>query len=186
MLAVRDDGRERAHGDRDRLQLPDQAIREKSVRAIRLVVMIALVAVVGTACGSSSKSATSGSTSTPTARGSFNGAGLCDLLGNATAGSGGTGIATVTPAELNKLYQNIGPALDQARSAAPSAMKSDFDTFITAYRPFLNAINTPGYDVRKVPRSALLRLASPQVKAASTRIAQYMRQVCKITTTPTT
>jgi hypothetical protein len=159
------------------------------VRALRLVVVVVLVAVAATACGSSSKNATSSSTSTPTTTGSFNGPSgnvLCGLARNGTAAFGGSGITAATPAELNKLYQNLGPALDQARSAAPSGLKSDFDTFITAYKPFLNAITTPGYDVRNLPRSALLRLASPQVKAASTRITQYMRQVCKVTTTPTT
>jgi hypothetical protein len=76
--------------------------------------------------------------------------------------------------------------LEQARSAAPDAIKGDFDTFVTAFTPFLNAFAAANYDYTKLTPAAVAGLGTAQVKAASAHITQYMQQVCKITTTPTT
>jgi hypothetical protein len=76
--------------------------------------------------------------------------------------------------------------LEQARSAAPDAIKGDFDTFVTAFTPFLNTFAAANYDYTKLTPAAVAGLDTAPVKAASAHITQYMQQVCKITTTPTT
>ena len=174
-------------------------------RALPAVAVLSLIAVGAAGCGSSSKNAGSGSvttastaspgqgTNTSTAPPSTvaklhgsSGSTFCDLARHDQAAFTSANFATTTPAQLKKLYENLGSALDQARSAAPDAIKGDFDTFVTAFKPLLNAFAAANYDFTKLTPAAVAGLGTPQVKAASAHITQYMTQVCKITTTPTT
>ena len=92
-------------------------------------------------------------------------------------------LPTSTPADLKKLYSNLGPALDQARSKAPGAIRGDIDTFITAFRPVLKALSDANYDFTKLSPTSFAAIGTPQVRAASEHIRQYETQVCHITTT---
>jgi hypothetical protein len=179
--------------------------KSRYVRGLPAVAALTLIAVGAAGCGSSSKnaassSATTASTTPPgqgtntstappttvgTLRGS-SGSSFCDLARHDQAAFSSANIATATPAQLKNLYGNLGSALEQARSAAPDAIKGDFDTFVTAFTPFLNTFAAANYDYTKLTPAAVAGLGTPQVKAASAHITQYMQQVCKITTTPTT
>jgi len=97
----------------------------------------------------------------------------------------GNSISTSAPADLKKLYSNLGPALEEAGSKAPSAIKGDFDTFISAFRQILKALSDANYDFTKLSPTSFAGMGTPQVKAASNHIQQYMTQVCHITTTTT-
>ena len=172
------------------------------MRVHRLVVLIVLVAVGATACGSSSKGAASNSTSTTAASpaagssGSIgttttgklsgdSGSSFCDLARSDETAFKSNNITTNTPADLKKLYENIGPKLAEAESKAPSAIKGDFHTFVTAFAQVVKALSDANYDFKKVSPTAFASLGTPAIKAASDHIDQYFAQVCHITTPST-
>jgi hypothetical protein len=86
---------------------------------------------------------------------------------------------------LKKLYENIGPVLDEAASKAPSAIKHDFQTFSTAFGKVVKALSDANYDYKKISPTAFAGLSTAGVTAASAHIEQYVTQVCHIST-PTT
>ncbi|MEP6660035.1 MAG: hypothetical protein ABJD24_08970 [Acidimicrobiales bacterium] len=149
------------------------------MRVRQLLVVAVLVAVGATGCDSSSNSATS------TTRGSSQSQ-FCDLARKDRAAFKGASIANASPAQVKKLYESVASALDQARFAAPSAIKGDFDIFMAAYNPFLKALAAANYDFTKLTSTATRLLGTAKVMAASARITQYVQQVCKINTTATT
>jgi hypothetical protein len=138
------------------------------------VVVAVLVASVVTGCGSSSKSATLTQSQ------------FCDLARKDRAAFASATTAGATPTDLKKLYEKAGSVLRQAQSSAPVAIKGDFDTFMTAYNPYLKALAAANYDFTKTTSKATRLLGTAQVRAASARITQYLQQKCKINTTPTT
>jgi hypothetical protein len=181
----------------------------RSVGRFTSVAALTLIAVGTAACGSSSKNAasspaTSASSSgqgtntstTPSTGGTLHGnsgSNFCDLARRDEAAFSSTNLVTKTPAQVKAVYENLGSALEEARAMAPNAIKGDFDTFVAAFKPFLNALATANYDFTKFTpaQAASLQavsasLGTAQVKAATAHITQYMEQVCKITTTPTT
>jgi hypothetical protein len=81
--------------------------------------------------------------------------------------------------DFKKVYANLGPELQRIGSVIPAAIKSDYDTFVAAFDPFLQAIAAANYDFTKVPPTVVQALSSPQVKAAGTAIRQYITQVRK-------
>jgi ABC-type transport system substrate-binding protein len=181
-----------------------------SVRGFATVGVLMLVVVGATGCGSSSKKGASGSATTasssgqganastgsPTTLGTLHGnsgSSFCDLARQDQAAFSSKSFATMTPAQVKQEYQNLGSALEEARSAAPSAIKGDFDTFVTAFKPFLDVLASVNYDFTKMTPALAAKLqagsaslGTAQVNAASAHITQYMEQVCKITTTPST
>jgi hypothetical protein len=173
------------------------------MRARSLIAVAVLIAAGATACGSSSKSpaavgatgTTTGSTS-PAASGAPGGApttiklsgssgsNFCQLARSDQAAFSGPDL-TNGSADLKKEFQNLGKALQDAANEAPSAIKGDFETFITAFKPYLQALAAANYDPTKLNTAALKSLSSTQVDTASQHIEQYFEQVCHITP-PTT
>jgi hypothetical protein len=179
------------------------------MRARRLTVLLVLVAVGATACGSSSKGAASGTTSTTTSNtpaassgastsaatttttkvSGDSGSSFCNLVRSDVSAIKSTNYATTSPTDLKKLYQNLGPALSDAESKAPSAIKADFHTFVTAFTPIFALLKNANYDYTKISPSDYATFASmgtPQVKAASDHVEQYVTQVCHVATTSST
>jgi hypothetical protein len=164
------------------------------------MVVIVIVLVGATACGSSSKSVAGSATSTTSAKtsvpgstastappttGSLSGSGssrFCDLARTQNAFVAPSASPT-TPVDFKKVYANLGPELQRIGSVIPGAIKSDYDTFVAAFDPFLKAIAAANYDFTKVSPTVFQALSSPQVKAAGTAIRQYITQVCKVTPT---
>jgi hypothetical protein len=146
------------------------------MRTRSLIVVTLLVVIGAAACGSSSKNATG------SGGGSF-----CGLGRSEQSAFSGANYAGMGPAQLKKVYQNLGSELQHVASIAPSAIKADFQTFVNAYQPFLQALAAANYNFTKINYAALTSLSSPQVRAASANIQRYFTQVCHITgTTPTT
>jgi hypothetical protein len=171
------------------------------MRARSLIAVAVFIAVGASACGSSSKSPTAvgatGTTTTtsPTASGAPGGApttiklsgssgsNFCQLARSDQAAFSSPDLSN--PANLKKEYQNLGKALQDAANAAPSAIKGDFETFITAFKPYLQALADANYDFTKVNTDSLKAISSTQVDTASQHIEQYFEQVCHISP-PTT
>jgi ABC-type phosphate/phosphonate transport system substrate-binding protein len=148
-----------------------------NVHARQLVVVAVLVAAGVTGCSSSSKSATLHGLSQSQ---------FCDLARKDRAAFNGATIANASPTQVKDLYAKVRSALHQAQSAAPSAIKGDFDTFMTAYNPYLKALAAANYDLTKMTPTATRLLGTAQVRTASAHITQYLQQMCKLNTTPTT
>jgi hypothetical protein len=174
------------------------------MRARKLMLIVVLVGLGAAACSSSSKSASSSTTpttaassGTPTTGGgkastggkSYSGSSsgsFCNAVRNdANTFKGSTPNGT-EPKDLKALYGNVLPALEKAQSEAPSAIKDDFDTFISAFKQVNSALKAVNYDVTKLSASTFSALASQDFKTASDNIDQYVTQVCHIDTTATT
>ncbi len=168
-------------------------MRVKSLFAVAI-----LVALGATACGSSSKTSTGTATSAPGSTSPSGGGStttiklkgssssdFCDLAradDKAFSNVNPTGLST---SDLKKQFENLGPALQQAADKAPKEIKGDFQTFINAFKPYLQALADANYDFTKIKPSSVTGLESPAVRAASNHIEQYFTQVCHITS-PTT
>jgi hypothetical protein len=169
------------------------------MRLQRFLVPVILIAVGATACSSSSKSAakiitsttqgpaaasgasgTSGPTTTIKLSGN-SGSSFCDLARNDEKAIKGLKPGT-TPDDLRTLYANIGPALSEAESKAPSEIKGDFKTFADAFAQVVHALAAVNYDATKLSESTFSSLDVPAVKAAGDHIQQYFTQVCHIDT----
>jgi hypothetical protein len=166
---------------------------------VKSLLAVAMLVAIGTAaCGSSSKGSTGSVTSAPGSSGattSSPGGGstttiklsgssssnFCDLAradDKAFSNFNPTGLSA---SDLKKQFENLGPALQQAADKAPSAIKSDFETFVNAFKPYLKALADANYDFTKIQPSSVSGLESPAVKTASDHIEQYFTQVCHIT-----
>ena len=171
------------------------------MRARRLTVLLLLVAVGATACGSSSKGAASANTSTTagnapssTAGGSGSdttttikvsgdsGSSFCNLVRGELSAFTGTDFTGTSPTDLKKRYENISSVLSDAESKAPSQIKGDLETFSTAFDKVAKALSDANYDYTKLSPTTFAGLDTPAVKAASNHIEQYFTQVCHINT----
>ena len=173
------------------------------MRARKLLIIVALVGIGAAACGSSSKTAstssptTAASSGTPTSAsgkpstggksysGSSSGSFCNAVRDDANTFKGATPKGT-TPADLKALYGNVLPALEKAQSKAPSAIKDDFGTFISAFKQVDSALAAVNYDYTKLTASTFSALETQDFKTASNNIEQYVTQVCHIDTTATT
>ena len=173
------------------------------MRASFRLVAVAILIVVGAACGSSSKGASgssttnaSGSTSstaptspnaTPTTQkvSGNSGSDFCNLARTQSSAFNGPNPSATTQLDLKKTYENLLPALQHIVAIAPSQIKGDFQTFVTAYTPYIRALAAANYDFTKLNFASLQGLSAPDVKAASQHIEAYLTQVCHLTT-PTT
>ena len=181
-----------------------------NLSARKLLLTVALIAVTGAACGSSSKTATnsttattaasSGSpttasgqtaTTTPTTK-SFSGSSgssFCDLARTEKAAfNDNKSIATKTPADIKALYGKLVPALENAANQAPSAIKSDFQIYVTELKKIDAALAAAQYNFQNLDPTKLATFNTPQLETAAANIQKYFTQVCHITaaTTPTT
>ena len=90
--------------------------------------------------------------------------------------------ATQTPPRLAALYKNLEPELARAEAEAPSAIKADFQTFVTAEDTLLDAFKGADYNYENLPPTAFQVLDAAPVATAGSHISAYMHQVCGITT----
>jgi hypothetical protein len=170
---------------------------------LRTAPLLLLLAVVLAACGSSSKGASSsnnsssngssttaapsaGATTTVKVSGDSNSSFCQDVRNSAAA------FKPVDPAQLNlnslkSELENVGPDLQKAASAAPDAIKPDFETFVHAYTPYIDALKAANFDFTKLNLASLQNLNSASVKAAIAHLEAYFSQVCHVTapTSPT-
>ncbi len=176
---------------------------------VRRMAPIAVTVLLLTACGSSGSSKTTAGSSgtasskptatsgTPASAGSSSGrssttvnfggnggSSFCDYARKVTAASKQQSTGT-DPGALKKRIQASSDALAHAASIAPSAIKADFDTFLSGLRPYLAALAAANYDTTKIDRGKLQVLRDPKFTTASGRITQYMAQVCKVSRTGT-
>jgi hypothetical protein len=155
-----------------------------AMRAKSLFAVVMFIAIGATACGSSSKGATGSAGAAPTT-GKLTGSSssnFCDLARADAKAFSDNNPSGMSVDDLKKQYENLGPALQQAADAAPSAIKGDLETFINAFAPYLQALSDANYDFTKIDASSVAGLQSPSVQAASDHIQQYFTQVCHITT----
>ena len=170
------------------------------MRAQKLVVLFLLAVVAVSACGSSSKTPAASNSTSPSASNPSSsrpggssganttapklsgdsGSSFCDLARHDESAFSGLSFVGSTPADLKKLDQNIGPALSEAESKAPSAIKGDMQTFATAYNNVVKALSDVNYDYTKLSPATIATLGTPQVKAATNHLDQYLKQVCNI------
>ena len=168
------------------------------MRARTLMVVVALAAFGATACSSSSKpstTATTASTAAPSASPtttsgspttnapkSYSGASarFCGYAEKDSTVYKRTGDST---GELKSIYSDVLPALQRTQSAAPDALKHDFEVFVAGYTEVVHTLAAINFDATKLTPSTFGPLATPQVKAASAHIRAYVTQVCHVTTT---
>jgi hypothetical protein len=170
------------------------------MRAKSLLAVAVFVAIGATACGSSSKNSTgsvtsapgsttasttgpsgSGTTTTTTKLSGSSSSDFCDLARADEKAFSGANAASLSSENLKKDFANLGPALQHAADVAPKAIKSDFEVFINAFKPYLKALADANYDFTKIKPSSVTGLESPGVQAASDHIQQYFTQVCHLT-----
>ena len=90
--------------------------------------------------------------------------------------------ATQTPPRLEALYKNLEPELARAEAEAPSAIKADFQTFVTAEDTLLDVFKGADYNYENLPPTAFQVLDAAPVATVGSHISAYMHQVCGITT----
>jgi ABC-type phosphate/phosphonate transport system substrate-binding protein len=158
---------------------------------------VALISIVAAACGSSSKTASNSTTptsavssgtpttsaGTPTSSyGANTSSSFCSLARHYQSTIPNASLGTKTPADVKAIYQKLPDELRRAESEAPSAIKGDFATLVTAEEKIIGALSNAGYDYTKVSPTAFAGFATKQVAAAATHIGLYMAQACGITT----
>ena len=141
------------------------------MRVKYLLAVAILLALGATACGSSSKSSSSSS--------------FCNLARADDKAFSNFDPTGKSAAELKQRFQNLEPALQKAADQAPAEIKGDFQTFVNAFKPYLQALADANYDFSKLRASSVAELESPKVQAASDRIGQYFTRVCHFSATTT-
>jgi hypothetical protein len=166
----------------------------------RLIAVSALVAIGLAACGSSSKGAsgsnnsstttapssatTSAPSGTPTTQkvsGNSN-SNFCQEVRNSENAFKPISPTSINPDSIKTEFENVGSQLQKAVDAAPNEIKPDFETFIHAYQPYLDALKAANYDFTKINFASLTQLDSASVKAATAHLEAYFTQVCHVTT----
>jgi hypothetical protein len=136
---------------------------------LRTTLILALV-ILGTACGSSSKTASVSD--------------FCAFNKQAEA-TFGNQPATLSPTQVKALYKKLLPALDHASSIAPTEIKADFQTIDAAFHRIDKELAAQGYDEAKMNPAALQALTNSQMTAAQDRVTKYTRAHCHDTTATT-
>ena len=131
----------------------------------------------GTAAGSSATNATTATTVTATGGGA-----LCSQLASYINSTESLG-TNPTPAAV-MASDNAAIALGQeAVGEAPSSIKADLQTVVTATAQYFAAIAAAGYVIANVPSSAVTStIGTPQVLAADMVVDAYVKNTCGITT----
>ncbi len=168
---------------------------------VRLLVMVIVAMTLVAACGSSGSSKTASSSgskssnSTQTSGGSSSGKSSTTVKFGGNGGSDFCDYARKVSAALQQQSSNTDPAarkkrlqassdaIAHAASIAPSAIKADFDTFVSGLHSYLAALAAVNYDATKVDPTKLQVLTDPKFTTASEHINQYLAQVCKVSST---
>jgi hypothetical protein len=86
--------------------------------------------------------------------------------------------ASPTAAQLRTVAQEGQRSINEALGAAPSEIKGDVEVVARTFGGFLGDLEKVGFDVAKLPTTALTRFAAADFQAATTRFAAYVRTVC--------
>ncbi len=166
------------------------------------MIVAAVLTALAAACGGSGSSKASGSgTTTTTAAGSSSASGSGTTTTQKISGDSNSNFCRYArdveksftpdvgadPSSIRSLMEQAGKAMQQAVKIAPAEIKPDFQTFVDAFTPYLQALKDANYDYTKIDPTKLQSITAPDVTAASQHISAYMTQVCHITdTTPST
>ena len=91
-------------------------------------------------------------------------------------------------ASKHRVYHKLQLAahrLQKAADQAPSAIKSDFETYVQQLKKIDAALRDAQYNFENLDPTKLALLNTPQLETAAANIRRYFTQVCHITT-PTT
>lgn len=89
--------------------------------------------------------------------------------------------ATATTSDsLKTTMQTSLAEVEKLMLQAPSDIKTDLTTLVTAVSGFEAALAKANYDYTKVPPSALTGMETPQVQAAETRVDAWVKAHCGI------
>ena len=147
----------------------------------------ALIVVIIAACGGDGSSDSARSTTPTTAAAAGTGTTFsgrdsgqfCDLVRTYTARLSGLTAANTTQAQLRQLATELGSAIQQAVVVAPAEIKTDVTIVARAASDYLAALQKAGYDFAKMPQDAAAKFQAPDVVAASGRLQDYGRSVCR-------
>jgi hypothetical protein len=176
------------------------------VKAISIALVLVVVAA---GCGSKkSASSAAGNTTTtaaPASNSGGSGAGTTTTTSSTTGGSGSTSFASIANcAQLEGIgrkfsqamaassgngkssLSNVANVYKELASAAPAAIRSDFETIATAFQGYTGALAKAGYTPGKVPTAsqiAALTAASksfstPKLQAAEQHLAAWGSKNC--------
>jgi hypothetical protein len=144
----------------------------------RLLIPLILAALPLAACGggsSTAKTASEAATKSTISNFSGNrGSNWCDLdrsLQNSTQFQN----AMKDPRTWSRQLDSIASG---AASKAPSAIKADVQTVVSALRVLEKALSDANYDFTKLNPAEMSGLNSPNLAAAADRITAYDKQVC--------
>jgi hypothetical protein len=106
----------------------------------------------------------------------------------AAAASAATGSAASAEASLKTEYATLQKEEPAILSAAPAAIKPDFQTIFTFANSFYGELAKVGYDFTKLPTSFEASLAgdAAKVSSASTAISTYLTKSCGLKSPGTT
>ena len=92
-------------------------------------------------------------------------------------GQGGTAL------DVRSYYRDATQAMAQAQKVAPAEIKADLDVVADGLRQLVAGLDTIGYDFTKAPSlppALITRLMAKDFVDASSRVAAYSRDKCKI------
>ncbi len=84
------------------------------------------------------------------------------------------------PAALKALYTQTRQEEQDAANSAPSAIKGDLQTIFGVSNSFFDALAAANYDFTKVDPSALAKLNTPALQAATQNVTTYVKDHCGI------
>jgi hypothetical protein len=173
------------------------AFKEISMR--RMFAMLALAPVLLVACGGggstkATKAATSGTTaasSSPTSGSGSSGQAAATTVPKFSGNSGSGWCDLVRSFKDNTKLQDISKdpkgwvtaansAIDKVNSNAPSAIKDDIHTIVTALRAMMKVLADDNYDFKKITPDQVKAFSDPTFADASTRVDAYDKQVCGV------
>lgn len=112
----------------------------------------------------------------------FSGSGssqFCQLANTYRDRVASLGGATTTAAQVRQLVTELSSAIDQAVAVAPPEIKADVTILAAAARDYAAGLRQAGYDIGKVPDSALQKFRAPDAQEASSRLQAYDETVCR-------
>jgi hypothetical protein len=171
-------------------------------RSISLVALAAVLVLGATACGGDDASSSSDTTAVSSAAtggdsGSTATGDFCEAsreqLARATTGGQQELLGTVLPglldpskaeasrAQLRKLTNDLREGNEAVVAAAPTEIRDDLDTLLSAFTALYDALEDADYDVTKVDIEALSGVPDdPKLEAAAGRVGTYYKDRCGI------
>jgi hypothetical protein len=159
-----------------------------------VLVLVIVAALYG--CSSSSKSATATGASAATSPAAGAGGATASTV-KATGGGAfcakvassiNNGVSRASalaqsgsgPDALKALYAQTRQEEQDAANSAPSAIKGDLQTIFGVSNSFFDALAAANYDFTKVDPSALAKLNTPALQAATRNVTAYVKEHCGI------